>query len=369
MGKNGRNHSVKQPGAQSGLSLLELVIYVGTASIALLGVIAAFTMLANSWVRVQSRARVEEGARLAVERLRFEIESAQSVIVPGPGGVGPTLTIDSGGTTRTYSGYAWSPAIGWISFGCSDSSGGVTLDDCNQTDDTLDNYQVSSSFDRLSGFANTEHAGGILFDCADSGMATACQTSHYQVSVDAEGGWNGWAYGEGVGWISMNCKNTGSCFASGTLNNPCSSGEDSGNWRACEVWDTSTDPPQLEVRGWGWSDQIGWISFSSDNPGAGGGQAYGVVGSAPTLLEFGVDTPAGNGQLYVREAGGALQYLTDDDVAVTPCPTWGADYFRTVANPAPARAAVTLCFLASYAGPGSSLTRYDTEVQTTFEVR
>lgn len=361
--------------AQAGLSLLELVIYIATASIVLFGIVALFTMLANSWVRVQARARVEEGARLAVERLRYEIESAQSVITPSPGALGASLLVDTGSLTRNYSGYAWSENAGWISFGCTDSDGTVSIDDCTQTDPALDDYRVSNSFDRLSGYANTETSGGVLFDCADSGSMTSCQTADFQVTVDASGDWHGWAYSEGFGWISMNCENTGACFAAGTTANPC--GGDDGNWRVCEIWDTSGVgmAPVLEVHGWAWSDSVGWISFNAeDRSGTCTTDPFTSTNwcvTAPTnnLLNFGVDVDMTGGQLYIQEAGGANQFLTDDDVDITSCSGWGTDYFRVVANPSPARSAVTLCFSATYVGAGVGITSYSTEVQTTFELR
>ena len=362
--------------SQAGLTLLELIIYIATASIVTLGIITLFTLLANSWVRVQARARVEEGARLAVERMRFEIEEAQAILSPAPSDTGNTLSVHADSAPRPYSGDAWSEHLGWISFDCTD--GGPTWDDCDQSsvDINAKPREVTSSYNRLSGWAATENTGLILMNCAESSGASTCTTADYAVTVDASGDYHGWAWGEGVGWISFNCENTGSCLGSGSLN-PC--GGVAGNWRVCEVWDT-TDR-EYKLRGWAWSELAGWISFNCENhdsvalcsnmtAGAGDSADYEVTANISTggsELTFGVD--AMTSQLYMIEGVGVRQYLTDDDIFVDNCTGWGTDYFRVVANPFPARAAVSLCFTATYQGAGQALTNYSTEVQTSFQLR
>ena len=361
----------RQKVGQKGLSLLELVIYIGTASIALIGIIALFQLLANNWVRVQARARVEEQARVAVERMRYEIERGQAVIAPTPGNSGDTLKVDvpgsGGSTTRTYSGYAWSgDGIGWIAFGCTD--GGATWDDCDQSAALGGDYdnprRVTRSFDLLSGFAATQYSGFIAMNCSSSPNADACLTGEHLVTVDAAGDYHGWAYGQGLGWISFNCENTSSCFtAAGT--NPC--GGNAGSWRVCETWDDAAD--RFELHGWAWSDQVGWISFNGEDRAADctGGEYcdWAVLATAAgTPLTF---QESGN-RLEVAEGSETPQPLTDSDVLIELC----ADemyYFQTIANPAPARAAVSLCFQATYQGKGSALTNYSTEVRTTFQLR
>ena len=59
------------------------------------------------------------------------------------------------------------------------------------------------------------------------------------------------------------------------------------------------------VTGWAWSQYLGWISFSSTNPGAGGGQAYGVS----------EDT---NGNLSGYAWSSNLGWISFDDVAGCP---------------------------------------------------
>jgi hypothetical protein len=353
---------------QAGLSLLELVVYIGTASIALIGVIALFQLLANNWVRVQARARVEEQARVAVERMRYEIERGQAVIAPTPGATGNTLTVDVGGTDRVYSGHAWSgDGAGWLAFRCDSTNAAPTWDDCNQTDNNFDNFGVTRSFDSLSGFAATANSGFISMNCSDSPtMGGGCQSGDHLVTVDAGGNYHGWAWGEGLGWISFNCENTGSCFDGGASTNPC--GGNDGNWRVCETWD-ATDG-RFELHGWAWSDAVGWISFNGDDRGgACSGMEYCdwavVAGTAGTLLTF----QEAGGQMQVLEGAGTAQPLTDTDVLVERCGDGSEPYFQTVANPAPARAAVSLCFKATYQGKGSALTQYSTEVRTTFQLR
>lgn len=55
----------------------------------------------------------------------------------------------------------------------------------------------------------------------------------------------GYAWSDNVGWISMNCENTGSC---GTSNHNVSFDGQSGN-----------------LSGYAWSDNIGWVSFNSSD--------------------------------------------------------------------------------------------------------
>ena len=68
--------------AKQGMTLLELVIYIGVASIALGGIIGLFVLLNQSWSRTRSQSIVDEGLRAAAERLQTEAAAADTVLEP-----------------------------------------------------------------------------------------------------------------------------------------------------------------------------------------------------------------------------------------------------------------------------------------------
>jgi len=76
-------------------------------------------------------------------------------------------------------GYAWSPAIGWISFNCNQTGVGGT-NDC-----ATSNYKVSmaTSTGYFSGFAWNDIIGWISFNCANLSI---CGTSDYKVKINLE---------------------------------------------------------------------------------------------------------------------------------------------------------------------------------------
>ncbi len=83
-----------------------------------------------------------------------------------------------------FSGYAWSPNIGWIKFRNTDSGEpvyGVCLDQQNQ----------------LRGFAWSDVVGWISFNCQDVNI---CPTSNYKVIVK-DNYLYGYAWNEVIGWL------------------------------------------------------------------------------------------------------------------------------------------------------------------------
>lgn len=146
------------------------------------------------------------------------------------------------GPEHNVSGWAWSENIGWVSFNSSDSGAGGGADY---------GVNIDESTGVMSGYAWSENIGWISFNAADlascpSGACeakvdTACAGGNCEVSgwarVLANGG--GW-----TGFVSLR-------------------GADYGVY---------IDPATKDFHGWAWSDMVlGWLSFNSANPGAGGG--------------------------------------------------------------------------------------------------
>jgi len=91
-------------------------------------------------------------------------------------------------TTSDYNegdlyGYAWSPAIGWISFNCNQTGVGGT-NNC-----ATSNYKVraATSTGYFSGFAWNDVIGWISFNCSDLSI---CGTSDYKVKMNFESQYN-----------------------------------------------------------------------------------------------------------------------------------------------------------------------------------
>ena len=97
-------------------------------------------------------------------------------------------------TALKVEGYANSD-IGYVALDCGTSPNGNI---CNQS-----NFYVSNDgYGDLSGYAWSDAIGWISFNCADPGV---CAQSNYKVTIDASGYFHGWAWNDNVGWISFNC--------------------------------------------------------------------------------------------------------------------------------------------------------------------
>jgi len=113
--------------------------------------------------------------------------------------------------------YAWNDTIGWIDFY---STGNVS---------------VSST--QLTGYASSS-VGYIALNCNSTPNGDICATRNFKVSNDGSGNLSGWAYNDGIGWIS---------FASST---------------ATSTYQVSVSPTTGDFSGWAWNDVVGWISFN-----------------------------------------------------------------------------------------------------------
>lgn len=140
---------------------------------------------------------------------------------------------------------------------------------------------VSDTTTALAGYAWSDTIGWISMNCAQTGSNT-CATSNYNITMNANGTLSGYAWSDTLGWISAN--ETTGC-PSGTCTPSVQSGKLSGWLRACGGQnDTTTSPtnqsvPNNTCTGWtrtdGWD---GWISLS----GTSGSVTWGVTYNSST---------------------------------------------------------------------------------------
>ncbi|GMX58068.1 MAG: hypothetical protein YFSK_4050 [Candidatus Yanofskyibacterium parasiticum] len=173
------------------------------------------------------------------------------------------------GAGHNVGGFAWSENIGWVSFnnGAVDGiAGGGGTD-----------YGVNIASDgKMSGYAWSEYIGWISFNAADVAGCGGCSGDTCQAKVS--GIPNASGQHEISGWVKV--------LANG------------GGWDGCvslrgSNYGVSIDPATGDFHGWAWSDMVlGWLSFNSVDPGAGGGP-------------YKVHTSAKFGPIAKMECGGA----------------------------------------------------------------
>lgn len=98
---------------------------------------------------------------------------------------------------------------------------------------------------RITGYASST-AGDISLDCATTRAGDICGISDYNVSNDGAGNLSGYGWNDNIGWISFDCNNHGGCGVS--------------NYR---VYVDS----QGIFQNFAWNDVVGWISFNCANTG------------------------------------------------------------------------------------------------------
>jgi type II secretory pathway pseudopilin PulG len=134
--------------------------------------------------------------------------------------------------------YAWNDLFGWADFRITNT---VT---------------VGST---LTGYALSNNIGQLALDCATTPGGNVCTTSNFKVSKDSNGILSGYGWNDGIGWISFNCSNGSACATTApcpTTNPTCvGSGPD---------YNVRVDA-QGNFFGWAWNDVIGWISFNCDH--------------------------------------------------------------------------------------------------------
>ena len=178
------------------------------------------------------------------------------------------IFIYAGGDDNT-SGFAWSENIGWVSFN-------------SISDGSIIDYGVSVSLSTgdLSGHAWSEHIGWISFNRSETGdppeqpyKGGSGAIAKYDFDTGELTGWFRVLANDGDwdGWVRFCDSSISKCSGfEARIDN-------SGDWH-----------------GWAWSDKVvGWLSFNSADPGAGGGSDYrvhSVLNNPPTVDSL-TDTP------------------------------------------------------------------------------
>jgi len=159
----------------------------------------------------------------------------------------------------------------------------------------LFNQEVRSIVETsVFGWAWSENIGWISFNCNNPQLEVPRCLNDYALNIDSSGKLSGYAWSENIGWISFNEADTGSPPS----DDPCAPGciavvTPSGQFGKenvyIEGWAKALAHDDGWIRfdhgqtgeayidsdgdfhGWAWgSDVVGWVSFNSSDPGAGG---------------------------------------------------------------------------------------------------
>ena len=121
--------------------------------------------------------------------------------------------------TTDYGSYAWNESSGWIDF-------------------SPVNGKVNVADNALWGYAYGENIGWISLNCGNTGT---CGSVNYKVKNDGNGNLSGLAWGENTGWIDFGTSTSYQVKIDGTTG---------------------------DFSGYAWGENIGWISFNSLNGGS-----------------------------------------------------------------------------------------------------
>lgn len=191
----------------------------------------------------------------------------------------------------------------------------------------------------LTGYAWSDLIGWISVNCSNTG---SCGTADYAVSIDASGNLAGYAWSDSIGWIKFGGLSSFPS-GSGTLaqNAGFSGGALKGWVRACEGT-SAGDCSSMTTRADGWD---GWIALSGTGYGPSlnsgkltgyswGGEAIGWISWSGSGYE--VDTtyqPCAATQNYVCLDGDTSQHTAADcSVTTQTCSTQGSGWFCSADN-------------------------------------
>lgn len=157
--------------------------------------------------------------------------STGAITISGAAGGGSSAT----GTIDSTDKWAWNDLIGWLDFGYA-----------------VGNVKVYN--DRLEGYASSS-VGNIALNCNSTPKNDICATSNFKVSNDGSGNLAGWAWNDGIGWVSFCGNASGGSTLSGS------------NWvcPASPTYQVSISASTGEFSGWAWNDIKGWVSFNCSN--------------------------------------------------------------------------------------------------------
>ncbi|HEY4497006.1 MAG TPA: hypothetical protein VI432_02560 [Candidatus Paceibacterota bacterium] len=133
--------------------------------------------------------------------------------------------------------WAWNDARGWINF--------HSTNVVNILSNKIEGYAVFCGNDEV---CTTPSADYILLDCGTSPGGDICEASNFKIFRDGNGDLSGWAWNDGVGWISF-----------------CGGGDADVNCPGTISYGVNIDSVSGDFTGWAWNDVIGWIDFNCDN--------------------------------------------------------------------------------------------------------
>lgn len=97
-------HIYKSTKHQKGVTIIELLVYIGLLSIFLIVLLDVFTSVLSSKLESQSTAAVSQDSRYILSKLNYDITNADSVTSPASfGSPSNSLVIVEGGSSYTYS--------------------------------------------------------------------------------------------------------------------------------------------------------------------------------------------------------------------------------------------------------------------------
>lgn len=176
------------------------------------------------------------------------------------------VNVTAGGSTTSISPsypdhYAWNDAIGWINFFKTNNTGNSVI---------IDTAKIKGSAVICKSDANCNTNDYLSFDCATFPDGSDPDLDPDDICSGSAGSWfvskngselAGYAWNDGIGWVSFNCSNTGSCatvdYKVSILQN--------GNFT-----------------GWAWADSVGWISFNCADASTCNSIDYRVKKTAPS---------------------------------------------------------------------------------------
>jgi len=135
---------------------------------------------------------------------------------------------------------------------------------------------ASDSSTSIDGYAWSDTIGWIDLNCANTGV---CGTNDFGLSMDANGTVTGYAWSDNVGWISANSSDISSCESgatsriqsgtwSGWLRAISGGSAQSGDWDGCismsgSNYGVTYDKQTGSFQGYAWGDiNVGWVDFS-----------------------------------------------------------------------------------------------------------
>jgi|GEM_PF-755186 len=237
-------------------------------------------------------------------------------------------------TTGAFTGYAWNDYIGWISVNCSDpglcgSSDYRVNTAGNQSSGTSVKFQIASNLSltgggtgaidsvykyawndsvgwisfnhssstvnvgisQLTGYAYNSNILEIALDCATSPGGDICASSNFKVSRNSTTGeLSGWAWNDNIGWISFSSENSPTQIS-------CDPSDGFGAGEYC----VTVNPTTGAFTGWAWNDYIGWISVNCSDPGLCGSSDYRV--NTATTASWDFKGPDGSNTTYYAPIG------------------------------------------------------------------